>query len=102
MAIRGGKAYRQNIKVKQFVLARDSYTCQSCGCKIGDVCEKHAASVSQMDVAHKIAWDHSPASSTPDNLHALCHPCNCLERQASVTTASRTRAVWEAEVRAWA
>ena len=81
MPIRGGKAYRQNWKVKEFIRQRDGGKCQVCGCRIGGLCNLHPCSeVQQMDVAHIKLWDHSLQSSSFANLQLQCHPCNIRDR----------------------
>ena len=96
----GGKAYRQSTLYKKAILERDGYRCQACGCGIGDMCGRHAPVV-QLDVAHIIAWDHSPRSSTPSNQHVLCHSCNQMERTLKHGL-PETIAQWQAKVVAWA
>ena len=100
MGVRGGKAYRQNVKVKEFIRSRDNSTCQLCGCKVGDVCDKHYAPVVQMDVAHIKLWDHSPQSSSLANLQLQCHSCNVLQRKYKDRVAPGMDA-WRASILAW-
>mgnify|MGYP001565496274 CR=1 FL=1 len=78
MPIRGGKAYRQHTTYKEAIRQRDGYKCQLCGCGIGDVCDRHWAQVSQLDVAHIISFKDG-GLSIPDNQRTLCHPCNKRE-----------------------
>ena len=102
MPIRGGKAYRQNIKVKEFIRQRDNNTCQLCGCKVGDVCSRHPYfPVVQMDVAHIVAWDHSLNSSKPYNLQLQCHSCNVSQRKVRLNPLS-TMDAWRASIETWA
>ena len=61
MPIRGGKAYRQ-----------------LCGCGLGEVCGRHWAMVTQLDVAHVVPFKEG-GLSTPDNMRVVCHPCNKRE-----------------------
>ena len=76
---RGGAWYKQATGFKTFVLERDHHACQICGCKVGEVCNWHYAPVSQMDVAHIVPWKVNH-DSTLTNVRAVCHPCNCRER----------------------
>jgi len=69
-----GKAYRQSQAFKAQIRERDGNRCQLCGCGLGDVCDRHMAPVSQLDVAHIVPWPEG--ASTPDNLCVMCHPCN--------------------------
>ena len=103
MPVRGGKAYRQNIKVKEFIRHRDNDTCQICGCKVGDACARHPYfPVVQMDVAHIYAWDHSPKSSALSNLQLQCHSCNMSVRKVRRDAAPSTMDAWRESIRAWA
>ena len=78
MGIRGGRAYRQHSTFKAAIRLRDGYRCQLCGCTQGEVCDRHWAPVSQLDVAHIIPFkDGGP--STPENMRVVCHPCNKRE-----------------------
>lgn len=77
MPIRGGKAYRQHTSYKDAIKQHDGYKCQLCGCGVGEACDMHWASVSQLDVAHIIPWPEG--LSTPENQRTLCHPCNKRE-----------------------
>ena len=76
--IRGGSAYRQHTSFKEAIRRRDNYTCQLCGCRVGEVCNLHYAPVSQIDVAHIVPFKYG-GLSTPDNMRVLCHPCNKRE-----------------------
>lgn len=78
MPIRGGKAYRQSSAYKAAIRERDGHRCQLCGCGIGDVCNRHWATVSQLDVAHIIPFKDG-GLSTLGNQRVVCHPCNKRE-----------------------
>ena len=99
MPVVGGKAYRQNWQVKEYIRKRDNDTCRICGCKVGDVCNKHASVVNQMDVAHIVAWDHSPESSSLANLQLQCHPCNAGMR--TVPSHAPSKEEWVAQMQAY-
>ena len=71
--IRGGRAYRQHVSYKRVILEQDDYKCQLCGRGKGE------GGVRQLDVAHIVPWKAGGAS-TPENMQALCHSCNCLLR----------------------
>ena len=76
--ISGGSAYRQNATFKAAIRQRDGNKCQLCGCSLGQVCDRHYAPVSQLDVAHIIPFkDGGP--STLENMRVVCHPCNKRE-----------------------
>lgn len=76
--IRGGRAYRQHTTFKAKIRERDGNRCQLCGCAVGDVCDRHYAPVGQLDVAHIVPFKNG-GLSTPENMRAVCHPCNKRE-----------------------
>ncbi len=76
--IRGGKAYRQSTNYKERIRRRDGHRCQLCGCRVGMVCDRHWAIVTQIDVAHIVPFKDG-GLSTPDNMRVVCHPCNKRE-----------------------
>ncbi len=78
MPIRGGVTYKQATSYKDAILEKDGRQCQECGCRVGETCGLHWATVRQLDVAHIVPWPEG--SSTPDNQRVLCHPCNCRDR----------------------
>jgi 5-methylcytosine-specific restriction endonuclease McrA len=89
MPIRGGKAYRQATSFKARIRERDDHKCQLCGCGLGEVCDRHWAVVSQLDVAHIVPFKDG-GLSTPYNMRVVCHPCN--KREGYGTQAQRV--VW--------
>jgi len=68
----GGKAYRQHTYLKDYVKARDNYTCQLCGAT--------QAEGAKLEVDHIIPWSISH-DSTLENLRTLCLPCNRATRR---------------------
>ena len=68
--------------LRAYIRERDNYTCQRCGCKLGEVCSLHLAPVSRLDVAHI----DSEGPYIAENLRLLCHPCNQREGYASGKT----------------
>ena len=56
MPIRGGRAYRQHSTFKARIRERDGHRCQLCGCGVGDVCDRHWSTVTQIDVAHIVPF----------------------------------------------
>ena len=64
----GGKNYRQHSPLKEFVKARDNYTCQLCG------------SQERLEVDHIIPFAISHDSTLP-NLRTLCVTCNRATRR---------------------
>src|SRR3990167_4504940 len=78
MPVRGGKAYRQSTAYKEAIRQRDRYQCQLCGCGVGGSCDRHWSQVTQIDVAHIVPFKDG-GLSTPDNMRAVCHPCNKRE-----------------------
>ena len=78
MPVRGGKSYRQSRNFRATILCRDNHQCQLCGCQVGQVCDRHYAPVSQMDVAHIVPFK-AGGLTTLENVRAVCHPCNKRE-----------------------
>jgi 5-methylcytosine-specific restriction endonuclease McrA len=64
---RGGTAYRQSLKLKEYIRERDNYTCQICG-KEGWI------------VDHIVPWRVSH-DSTVSNMRVLCHRCNLATKR---------------------
>ncbi len=90
MPIRGGKGYRQHSTFKAHIRERDGHRCQLCGCGIGEVCDSHWATVTQLDVAHVLSFKDG-GLSTPDNMRVVCHPCNKREGYGTQHSLAFTR-----------
>lgn len=85
-----GTAYHQSPEFKASIHERDGERCQLCGCGIGQVCDLHWSSVTQLDVAHIIPWLVSH-DTTPANVRLLCHPCNKREGTGTAGQPAFTR-----------